>query len=906
MAIITPASAPNTSKAPSNKLIEVIDIARPDANGLSNNSYTDFNILNSGIVLNNSDSAGTSQLAGSVSANTNYNSGDAASLILAQITGNDISLLEGALEVFGAEAGVIIANPSGITCNACSFINASRVDLVTGSNYNVATDTFDSIANTNIALIDDGFDASSVGILNIQAGSFTNTGGLEANIFNLSVAGDFDYTNRGTITTNTLNLNVGGDFSNNDANNDFVWGANDTLTVLGTASVVADSFSNSGTITVSNSSFDITAASLNNSGTISANSFNTTVSSTANNSFTNTGGVLNATAFALSVAGDFDNTNRGTITTNTLNLNVGGDFSNNDASSDFVWGANDTLTVLGTASVVADSFNNSGNINVANSSFDITATDLTNTGTISANTTLNTTVSSTTNNGFTNTGGVLNANAFALSVAGDFDNTNRGTITTNTLNLNVGGDFSNNDASSDFVWGANDTLTVLGTASVVADSFNNSGTIAVSNSSFDITAASLNNSGTISANTTLNTTLTSTLSGSFDNTGGVLSADTVSLSVAGDFDDTKKGIINANYFNLTAGGSFINDDTNNDFVLAENDSLSISGDFTIATNNYIQSGMVDVAGALDISAIGDFTNNTGGDISADTLAITVGGIIDNDGTITTTSLTIDTDTIHNSGDITATTSLNINATNDVFSGGSIITNALDIEAGRNFANGGTISTNSLEITAGYTVINKGSIASDSLDVTTDDFFRNLTGGDISVASLNITAGGKVTNTATIDVSGILSITANNDSARDDDPAGSFFYVSNRGNITATDLNIAAVDNFYNRGNITADNFQITRAKSVFFLNEEIDSFVGTYDGGNISLNGDSSFIADGGIIENYGNIDLGNNNLTIIADSFINHVGATIDAATLNLDVSSFINDGTIDAVIVSDTTIDQ
>ena len=31
--------------------IEVIDIARPDANGLSNNIYTDFKILNSGIVL---------------------------------------------------------------------------------------------------------------------------------------------------------------------------------------------------------------------------------------------------------------------------------------------------------------------------------------------------------------------------------------------------------------------------------------------------------------------------------------------------------------------------------------------------------------------------------------------------------------------------------------------------------------------------------------------------------------------------------------------------------------------------------------------------------------------------------------------------------------------------------------
>ena len=48
----------------------------------------------------------------------------------------------------------------------------------------------------------------------------------------------------------------------------------------------------------------------------------------------------------------------------------------------------------------------------------------------------------------------------------------------------------------------------------------------------------------------------------------------------------------------------------------------------------------------------------------------------------------------------------------------------------------------------------------------------------------------------------------------------YFYVSNRGNITATDLNIAAVDNFYNRGNITADNFQIKEQK-VFFSSMKI-------------------------------------------------------------------------------------
>ena len=152
----------------------------------------------------------------------------------------------------------------------------------------------------------------------------------------------------------------------------------------------------------------------------------------------------------------------------------------------------------------------------------------------------------------------------------------------------------------------------------------------------------------------------------------------------------------------------------------------------------------------------------------------------------------------------------------------------------------------MAITAGYTAINQGSIVSDSLDITANDFFRNLTGGNIEVDNFVITAGGKVTNTANITV-GNFEYYSKQRLHQNNDTTG--FYVSNRGNITATTLNIAAVDNFYNRGNITATNFNITRAKSVFFLNEEIDSFVGTYDGGNISLSGDSSFIAAGGVIE---------------------------------------------------------
>ena len=297
---------------------------------------------------------------------------------------------------------------------------------------------------------------------------------------------------------------------------------------------------------------------------------------------------------------------------------------------------------------------------------------------------MNTTVSSTVSGSFDNTGGVLNSDTFALSVADDFDYIvdylNNGTITTNTLNLNVGGDFSNNDASNDFVWNAQNSLTVLGIASVTAASFENSGIITVTNNGFDITATDFTNSGTISANTTLNTTVSSTLSGSFNNTGGVVSADTVSLSVAGDFDDTKKGIINANYFNLTAGGDFSNNDASDDFVLGENDNLSILGDFTIATNNYIQFGTIVVDGALNIDADRNFVNHGG--ITTESLNITTGYTAINQGSIVSDSLAI--------------------TANDFFrnlTGGDVDVATLNITAGGKVTNTANITVGTLNIIA---------------------------------------------------------------------------------------------------------------------------------------------------------------------------------------------------------------
>ena len=101
-----------------------IDIAAPE-NGLSNNPVDDFTVFTSGTILNNSAIDATTTLLGStvVTANPNITAGSEATLILFQVNvdGNG-STLDGTIEVFGGEAGLIIANPNGISCNGCGFI----------------------------------------------------------------------------------------------------------------------------------------------------------------------------------------------------------------------------------------------------------------------------------------------------------------------------------------------------------------------------------------------------------------------------------------------------------------------------------------------------------------------------------------------------------------------------------------------------------------------------------------------------------------------------------------------------------------------------------------------------------------------------------------------------------------
>ncbi|AQS42345.1 MAG: Filamentous hemagglutinin [Candidatus Tokpelaia hoelldobleri] len=125
------ANRPGIGSAPNG--VPLVDIAVPNGKGLSHNKYHDFNIGKPGLILNNHHGeAGVSKLGGVTPGNPNLRSSGPASVILNEVTSGRRSALQGPAEVFGGRADVIIANPNGITCDGCGFINTPRAMLTTG------------------------------------------------------------------------------------------------------------------------------------------------------------------------------------------------------------------------------------------------------------------------------------------------------------------------------------------------------------------------------------------------------------------------------------------------------------------------------------------------------------------------------------------------------------------------------------------------------------------------------------------------------------------------------------------------------------------------------------------------------------------------------------------------------
>ena len=591
LAQITPTSTGTTTSDAGSNIIR-IDIATPNASGLSNNSYTDFNISSSGIILNNSASTSSSQLTGgTITGNSNITAGNEATLILNQVTSNNSSLLAGDTEVVGIKAGVIIANPNGITCNGCGFINASRIDLITGTRQSDGSFNIDSAGNISVA--GSGLDASEVDSLNITVGGdfFSDANITAFDNLSIQVGGDASLDDTASITANQLYFQTGGNLYNQA-----------DITIEGTASFdIGENFGNG--LSYNDATFD--------GGIISVNDFHVSAGEGFYNQF---GATISADNF--NVTADYFVNSSATIGADNFNITA-------------------NYFVNSNATIGADNFNITANYFV-NSRATISANDLT----ISANSFFNTHIYGD---------GNISTDTLTISVAGNFDYVddylNNGNIDATSFNLTIGGNFSYDNANQNFVWNAGDSLVVLGNAFVTADSYTQSGTVEVTNN-LNIFAngdASLDDTASITANQlyfqtggnlynqadiTIEGTASFDIGENFGNglsyndatfDGGIISVNDFHVSAGESFYNLFGATISANNFNVTAGDDFTNH--SNTTISADSFAVQSNGDFQnennalirairtgLFVNSFSNSGTIDSDDLIFVEANQDFNN----------------------------------------------------------------------------------------------------------------------------------------------------------------------------------------------------------------------------------------------------------------------------------------------------------
>ena len=188
--------------------ITLVNVAGPSAGGVSRNDYTNFNVPQNGVILNNSYQMANIKLGGYIPGNPNMMRGS-ANVIVNEVTSHNPTEMKGFIEVAGRKASVVVANPNGITVDGGGFINTDRAVLTTGKT------EYDSKGNLNSYRVEQGRisingnglnakDANSLQILteatNVNAGVWANT--IETR------------TGKNIIDTNTLETQKIGDSSN--------------------------------------------------------------------------------------------------------------------------------------------------------------------------------------------------------------------------------------------------------------------------------------------------------------------------------------------------------------------------------------------------------------------------------------------------------------------------------------------------------------------------------------------------------------------------------------------------------------------------------------------------------------------------------------------------------------------
>ncbi len=166
--------------------VPVVNIQTPSAGGVSRNTYGQFDVNQQGAILNNARTNAQTQLGGWVQGNPWLATGTAR-VILNEVNSSNPSQLRGYVEVAGDRAQVVIANPAGISCDGCGFINSNRVTLTTGTPIlNGGNLDGYRVQNGTVSITGGGLDASRADYTDIIARSVQVNAGIWANTLKVS------------------------------------------------------------------------------------------------------------------------------------------------------------------------------------------------------------------------------------------------------------------------------------------------------------------------------------------------------------------------------------------------------------------------------------------------------------------------------------------------------------------------------------------------------------------------------------------------------------------------------------------------------------------------------------------------------------------------------------------------
>lgn len=165
--------------------LPLVNIQTPSAAGVSRNTYSQFDVNSQGAILNNSNANVQTQLGGWVQGNP-YLANGTARVILNEVNSSNPSLLNGFIEIAGSRAQLVIANPAGISCNGCGFINANRATLTTGTPMMNSGNLMGyRVGGGSISFLGHGMDASHADYTDVITRAVEVNAGIWANNLNV-------------------------------------------------------------------------------------------------------------------------------------------------------------------------------------------------------------------------------------------------------------------------------------------------------------------------------------------------------------------------------------------------------------------------------------------------------------------------------------------------------------------------------------------------------------------------------------------------------------------------------------------------------------------------------------------------------------------------------------------------